>query len=176
MAPTRRRTITKVVVLLSLGALVIGMPPLPPVLLYYPIQALHPRVRWLTTGALASLVREPHAAVLLDARGEDEFAVSHLRSARRIDPDAPLLDRIAPDQPLVVYCSVGWRSALAIEAMPADRALRAFNLEGGLFAWANEGRELVRGGRRVHDVHPYSRPWALFLADELQTYTPRGAS
>lgn len=176
MGRARRGTVTLLLVLAGGCALVTAVPTFPPTLLSCPMRALHPGVRWLTTDALSAMLLEPDAPVLLDARSADEFDVSHIRGARRIDPEGPFTDLVASERPIVVYCSVGWRSALAIEAMPPERAAHVLNLDGGLFAWANEGRELVRGERRVRDVHPYDRFWALFLAEHLRAYAARETS
>ncbi|MBW2188974.1 MAG: rhodanese-like domain-containing protein [Deltaproteobacteria bacterium] len=61
-------------------------------------------------------------------RTEAEFEVSHLQGARRVDPDDPKIEslQIAPDATVVVYCSVGYRSAAIIkqlhhQATPARR-------------------------------------------------------
>ena len=37
------------------------------------------------------------------------------------------------------------------------------NLEGSLFEWANEGRPLYSGDRRVQKVHPYDSDWGPLL-------------
>jgi hypothetical protein len=41
------------------------------------------------------------------------------------------------------------------------------NLEGSIFQWANEGREVVRGDTSVREVHPYGRRWAGLLKPGL---------
>jgi 3-mercaptopyruvate sulfurtransferase SseA len=43
-----------------------------------------------------------------------------------------------------------------------------YNLEGGLFQWANEGRPIVRGSEQVHEVHPFNRIWGLLLRKDLR--------
>ena len=38
-----------------------------------------------------------------------------------------------------------------------------YNLEGGIFQWANEGRALYRAGEPAEKVHPYNRTWGRLL-------------
>lgn len=103
---------------------------------------------------------------LLDVREADEYAVSHLPGAIRIDPDAPaaaVLMRIDPTRPIVAYCSVGYRSSLVVQRLRAAGFTQAANLEGSIFAWANEGRPLESDGRTVGVVHPYDTTFARLL-------------
>ena len=125
-------------------------------------------VRQLGTAELADWLADANRPQpqLLDVREPDEFAVSHLPGAQRIDPDArgPVLeDLAATNQPLVLYCSVGYRSsALARRLLKAGRT-DVFNLEGSIFQWANEGRPLVGGNGAATQIHPYGRRWRLLL-------------
>jgi rhodanese-related sulfurtransferase len=98
------------------------------------------------------------APLLLDARSEEEFAVSHLAGAQRIDPaaDASALRVVATsERPIVVYCSAGYRGSQVARRLREVGAKDVANLEGGIFAWANEGLDVVRNGEQVREVHPY---------------------
>ncbi len=99
--------------------------------------------------------------ILIDVRGPEEFAVSHLRDAvnLRSVPEVRQLVQ-GQDRPLVLYCSVGYRSSDLAEKLQRAGVTNAFNLEGSIFAWANEGRPLHRGQRPVTEVHGYSRKWS----------------
>ncbi|MEF8866351.1 MAG: rhodanese-like domain-containing protein, partial [Salinibacter sp.] len=82
----------------------------------------HPNTPSLSTDSLAERLAAPSSArpVLLDARSPEEYAVSHLPGARRVDPSAdtyPALDTLAAETPIVVYCSVGYRSAGVVQAL-----------------------------------------------------------
>lgn len=131
-----------------------------------------PDVEWVDTETLAGWMQgpSPDNPVLLDARRPDEFAVSHLRGARRIDPDRPELDSLdlASDQMVVVYCSVGYRSGAIAEQLTAAGFDEVYNLEGGIFAWANEDRPIVRYDSPTTVVHPYDDFWGSFLRRDLQ--------
>ena len=133
-----------------------------------------PEVRWVTPQTVAGWMKSEEAPILLDARTEEEFDVSHLRGAIRIDPRHPNIDELSlpADRPIVVYCSVGYRSASVIESLGAKREI--YNLEGGIFGWAREDRPLFRGAQRVDEVHPYDWAWGRFLDESHRA--PRGAA
>ena len=72
---------------------------------------------------------------------------------------------------MVVYCSVGYRSAELARKLTARGHANVANLEGSLFAWANEGRPVYAGTRLADRVHPYDAAWGSLLKPELR-YTP----
>jgi rhodanese-related sulfurtransferase len=112
--------------------------------------------------------------VLLDARQPSEYRVSHLRGARRIDPDHPDIEGLSVprDARVVVYCAVGWRSGDVASRLQEAGYRQVYNLEGGIFGWANRGRPVYRDGERVRRVHPYDETWGRLLDRELHAYRP----
>ncbi len=119
-----------------------------------------PDVPTITTAELAALAPPP---VLLDARSAKEFAVSHIPNSLRFTgtPD------LARDQPIAVYCSVGYRSALVVRKLQAAGFTNVRNLEGSIFAWANEGRPLVHAIGPATGVHPFNFLWGRYLDRRL---------
>ena len=116
--------------------------------------------------------------LLLDARSEAEFAVSHLEGARHVDPEASAADVLAahPEaatRPVLLYCSVGWRSSLLAVRL-REAGVDARNLRGGAFRWRNEGRRLVRNDQPTGDVHPYDEQWGRLIEDEAARVTVPG--
>ncbi|PSN10300.1 rhodanese-like domain-containing protein [filamentous cyanobacterium CCT1] len=110
--------------------------------------------------------------ILLDVRRDDEFAVSHLPEAHVTpDLDAALALELDADQPIVAYCSVGYRSARLVAQLQAAGYTQVYNLAGSIFQWANEGRSLVHSGQPTTNVHPYSARWELLLKPGL-AYQP----
>ncbi|MCA9604637.1 MAG: rhodanese-like domain-containing protein [Myxococcales bacterium] len=136
------------------------------------IAARFPEVRWVDSPTLRRWTRDPRPLVLLDARQPAEVAVSRIAGATRIDPDHPDVAAVRPPENarVVVYCSVGWRSASVADALRRHGVREVYNLEGGIFAWANQGFEVVRDGSPVRAVHPYDETWGLMLAPELRAY------
>ena len=130
-----------------------------------------PNVPQLATQDLAAWLADEKRAkpVLLDVRAPEEFSVSHLAGAHRIDPDATasqLDPEIAKDQPIVTYCSVGYRSSALAERLRAAGYTRVQNLAGSIFQWANEDRPLVSDGKPATVVHPYSAIWSGMVKKE----------
>ena len=103
--------------------------------------------------------------LLVDVRRPEEFAVSHLRGAVNLeDPDAimALAEQQGTDQ-IVLYCSVGYRSARMAQALETKDGLSIVNLEGSIFEWANSGRPVFVGQEAVTRVHPFDRRWGQLL-------------
>ena len=117
--------------------------------------------------------------ILLDIREADEFAISHIAGARRIDPEIStenlltLLPKDLTDKTIIVYCSVGRRStALAARAQThllAKGASDIVNLEGGIFGWHNEQRPLTSASGSTDYIHPYNEYWSGWLKRKDKT-------
>jgi rhodanese-related sulfurtransferase len=106
------------------------------------------------------------APQIVDARSEDEFAVSHLPGARRIGlelTDAAVLAALDPERPVVIYCAAGYRGATLARRLKNAGRRDVWNLEGGIFAWANAGLSLERNGRPAQRVHPFARIFSRLL-------------
>src|SRR6185295_10757461 len=90
--------------------------------------------------------------------------ISHLKNARHV---TSLLEAKAvvkeQGQPMVIYCSVGYRSSALAEKLQKAGFTNVYNLEGSIFNWANEGRPVYRGTNTVAEVHPYSAKWGKLL-------------
>ena len=116
------------------------------------------------------------APILLDVRTADEYAVSHLPGAIRVDPDSDLPDFVKTldhHAAVVAYCSVGYRSSRLVEKLEREGFTNAKNLEGSIFEWANGGYPLERDGGAVKEVHPYDAEWGRLLDPSLHAYEPR---
>jgi rhodanese-related sulfurtransferase len=106
--------------------------------------------------------------LLWDIRRADEFAVSHLPNAQHVPPEttAAELQQLLSEtrHPIVVYCAVGYRSAIMAQRLRALGHTNVFNLEGAIFAWATEGHTLESGST----VHPYNSFGRRMLPDHLE--------
>lgn len=134
-----------------------------------------PEVPTLDVATLAKRLRaRAKAPLLIDVRAEAEFATSHLRGAVRADDEKAVLDVLAKREkgrPVVLYCSVGYRSAAMTKRLRELGHEDVSNLEGSLFEWANEGLPVYRGAQRVEVVHPYDEDWGRLLD---RKYWPKG--
>jgi rhodanese-related sulfurtransferase len=132
-----------------------------------------PKVEWISTSELADWLANKRrlAPVLLDVRTPEEWNVSHLPDARRVDPGASAETAAAglsKDTPIVTYCAVGYRSGETADRLRAAGFTKVRNLEGSIFQWANEHRPLVRGEKRVSQVHPYNTFWGRLLNNDAR--------
>lgn len=138
------------------------------------IRAKFPGVAQLSTDGLETWLAESGQAerpLLLDVREPEEYDVSHLRDAvPALTKKQALkaLDGSSPDQPVVLYCSVGYRSSEMADYLAKKGFRKVYNLEGSIFAWANEGRPVFRGDEQVQTVHPYDRIWGKLLKKALR--------
>jgi rhodanese-related sulfurtransferase len=74
--------------------------------------------------------------LILDVRSEEEYGVSHLRSALRADSsNIRLLAGADKDRPMVLYCSVGYRSSALAMRLRKEGFTQVLNLEGSIFQW-----------------------------------------
>lgn len=132
-----------------------------------------PKVEWISTAELADWLADQHrpAPVLLDVRTTEEWEVSHLKGARRVEPNAAVeqaVPGVPKEAPIVTYCAVGYRSGELATRLRAAGFTNVRNLEGSIFAWANEHRPLVRGNERATQVHPYNSFWGRLLTDDAR--------
>ncbi len=114
-----------------------------------------------------ALLASEDSILLVDTRTIEEYAVSHLPGAInwsefRTEPiPESVSHHLAEGGTVVFYCSIGYRSGEA--AMRAEELLgrghSLYNLRGGIFQWANEGRTLEGGDR----VHGFDAEWGRLL-------------
>jgi rhodanese-related sulfurtransferase len=115
--------------------------------------------------------------VLLDAREEAEFRVSHLKGARNVgykEFDIKSVSLIPKDLTVVVYCSVGKRSEdIALKLKEAGYT-NVRNHWGGIFDWTNRGLPVENSmGEPVEMVHPYNTLWGVWINNYEKAYEPR---
>lgn len=120
--------------------------------------------------------------LVLDARDQNEFAVSHIPGARRVAPNisvARFMDQFGSEargKKVVIYCSVGVRSSRLAErvtgALVRAGSRGAVNLRGGIFAWHNTGRQLKNTDAPTDYVHPFDDRWSRYV--DFDNYTRYG--
>jgi rhodanese-related sulfurtransferase len=97
-------------------------------------------------------ILEADEAVLVDVREPYEWEAGRIAGARHIELErlGSQADELPKDRPVIFQCRVGRRSALATEAFRAV-GFDAYNMRGGIKAWADEGLPLEPDGGRVAD-------------------------
>jgi len=144
------------------------------------IRAEYPTIDQVSTADLVELLSSADGKdlILLDVRSPDEYAVSHLRGAQLTPSERSALDVLrgaAKDRLIVVYCSVGYRSASMTQRLMARGYTNVHSLEGGLFEWANDDLPRYRDGEQVQAVHPFDTEWGRFLKRDLWAATMNGS-
>ena len=96
-------------------------------------------------------------AELVDVRTPEEYEAGHIEGARHVPLEtlASEADTLPANGPVVFYCRVGSRSAMAAAAMQAS-GRDARNLAGGLVAWveAKQPLEPADGEVAEHSALP----------------------
>ncbi len=108
------------------------------------------------------------SALVVDVRNADEFAVSHIPDAVHFQDADQLAAWIKrqPTQPVVVYCSVGYRSAQMAKSLQKLGLQQVVNLEGSIFEWANQGEPVVAPTGPTQKVHPFNEKWGQLLEEK----------
>lgn len=89
---------------------------------------------------------------LVDVREPHEWEAGRIAGARHIELErvAGRREEIDRDRPVVFHCRLGVRSAMATAAFRAG-GWEAFNMTGGIKAWADAGLPLEPTGGYVAD-------------------------
>ena len=113
--------------------------------------------------------------LLLDVRSPQEYAVSHIyqaQNAPNIEKAMAILQTKSRQTPILVYCSLGYRSAeLALELQERGFS-QVTNLAGSLFEWADKDYPIYQGDNQVKKVHPYNLWWGRYLRSDYRSYRP----
>ncbi len=124
----------------------------------------------ITVDSLSKIAAQ---VTLLDAREIAEYNVSHLQHATFVGYNNFAIDslkNIDKDAPIVVYCSVGYRSAKITEKLIQNGYTNVQNLYGGIFEWKNENNLLYNKDGETNNVHPYSSSWGIWLKKGKKVY------
>jgi len=110
-------------------------------------------------------------AIFLDARETGEFEVSHLPGALNIGYNKlnlKTVSNVEKPRPIVVYCTVGYRSERAAKKLRKKGFTNVYNLYGSLYAWKLAGLPLEdAAGRPTEKLHTYNKKWGSFVPDSI---------
>jgi len=112
------------------------------------------------------LIKEnPDAYLILDAREKEEFDVSHIPGAFWVGYNDFKITRVPQDKrPVVIYCSVGYRSEKVGEIVKRHGHNKVYNLYGSIFEWANRGFPLCdKSDNSTQTVHTYNKAWSKWV-------------
>ena len=107
--------------------------------------------------------------VVLDAREIEEFEISHIKNAIYVGYDnfslRKVIKTIPANKPIVIYCSIGYRSEKIGEQLQ-KRGYKVYNLYGGIFHWANQGYAVFDSNQKLtKKVHGYDKNWGKWLTN-----------
>ena len=114
--------------------------------------------------------------VLLDAREQNEYDVSHLKNAVFVGYDSFNLKKTLKKLPnkntkIVVYCSLGIRSEEIAEKLKKVGYTNVLNLYGGIFEWKNNNYNVFSSeGKATEKVHTFSEDWKKWLLKGEKIY------
>jgi hydroxyacylglutathione hydrolase/adenylyltransferase/sulfurtransferase len=97
-------------------------------------------------------LRRDGGVQLIDVREDYEWDAGRIEGARHIvlGEVASKAEEIDRERPVVFYCRVGARSAMAAQAF-RRAGYDAYTLDGGLEAWSGDGRPLEPADGTVAD-------------------------
>ena len=133
----------------------------------------YPSISHLEGAELRSLYSDVDIPHIIDVRTSDEYAVSHLVGAKHMETASVIAAAIPDlDAPIIVYCSVGYRSAGVADALQDLGYSNVKNLRHSIFSWAEQGFPLVDQYGDTKFVHPYNRIWGSLVSRALHAYEP----
>lgn len=130
-------------------------------------------VPYISVDELAELKSK---TIILDAREQVEFNISHLKNAICVGYDNFNLDALTEQLPdkntkIVVYCSLGIRSEDIAEKLKKSGYTNVFNLYGGIFEWKNNEFPVYNfEDNETQNVHVFSKAWSLWLLKGKKVY------
>lgn len=141
------------------------------------IQSEFPGVQSVSTDVLFARYEASDAKlpIIIDVREDGEFRVSHLDDALHLESAEAISSVIAErglgkDTEIIVYCSVGYRSASVAADLQARGFTKVLNLEHSLFEWANKGYPMTSESGSTDKVHPFNKAWSVLVDDSLHAY------
>jgi rhodanese-related sulfurtransferase len=106
-------------------------------------------------------------AIILDAREQKEYKVSHLPNAQCVGydkMDENLIASLDKNKTIILYCSIGYRSEKVGEKLQKKGFKKVYNLYGSIFEWANLGYPLVTSdGKATNKIHVYDKLWGRWM-------------
>lgn len=108
----------------------------------------------------------------LDAREKSEYDVSHIESAVYVgygDFDINSVEYLDKSKPLIIYCSVGYRSEIIGEKLKNVGYENVQNLFGSIFEWVNQHHPIYDSeNKQTNQIHTYNKKWSRWIqSDEV---------
>lgn len=130
-------------------------------------------VPFIYTGELMERMNRQEKLIIFDTRKPKEYDVSHISGAIFINYDnfnSSMVENFEKDSPIIVYCTVGYRSEKIGEKLKKLGFENVHNLYGGIFEWKNNGHEVVNASGVTDSVHTYNKDWSKWLLKGVRVY------
>lgn len=115
-------------------------------------------------------------AILLDAREENEYNVSHIEGATFVGYNTFKIETVVnsiedKNTKIVVYCSLGIRSEDVAEKLKKVGFTDVYNLYGGIFEWKNNNFKVYdNDNNETENVHAFDNEWGKWLTKGVKVY------
>ena len=111
---------------------------------------------------------------ILDIRELKEYNVSHIKNAISTSFNyfniKMIKHKIDKNTPIVVYCSIGYRSEKVGEKL-LNEGFTVYNLYGGIFNWKNSNNPVVDNNEiATQKVHCFNQEWSKWLLKGEKIY------
>lgn len=109
----------------------------------------------------------------LDAREESEYEVSHIENAVYIgyeDFDLKSVEQLDKSKPIIIYCSIGYRSEKIGNKLKKAGFQNVQNLYGSIFEWVNQHHPVYdSNNKETKQIHTYNKKWSKWVqASEVE--------
>jgi rhodanese-related sulfurtransferase len=122
-------------------------------------QDFYPGIHWIKT---RDFMDRPDRSkwIIVDVRTEVERSVSVIPASVSMRAFRERIEHYE-GQPVLVYCTVGCRSAGAAQSLQ-EIGVEVYNLWGGVIDWAREGGDFCTlSGQPTKSVHTHGKRWNL---------------
>ncbi len=136
--------------------------------IYQYIEQKYPTVEHITVSEALAVPRD--SVVFIDARDAREYEVSHLPGAVYYTDESQIKNEILAGKKVIIYCSVGVRSARLIYRLGYNKNSGVYNLKGSIFKWVEHKGALENMQGTTERVHPFNTEWGRLLLDSLHQY------
>ena len=126
--------------------------------------------------SVEELAMDKTKIILLDAREEKEYKVSHIEDAMYVGYDNFKVKKTIKKLPnkdakIVVYCSLGIRSETIAYKLIQKGYTNVYNLYGGIFEWKNNNFTVLdTQGSETEKVHTFNKNWSKWLYKGEKVY------
>ena len=97
--------------------------------------------------------------IFVDVRTPEEQEVSTVPNAIPYQEFDKIKEKYK-DEIIIAYCTIGSRSGYYTKKLSSE-GYNAYNMIGGILAWAHYGLPLLKDGHVVRRAHVYGRKWDL---------------